>query len=218
MRTELSSGDVKGFGTDSGAAMVGIASSDAFGSAPEGFKPTDVMIECESVIVVDVPFTESSLSGTPEEYTAVRNETFRRADAIARDVAKKLKAEGYKAKTISSLGKKISLKHAAELAGLGVITKNYLLTNEKYGNLLWFGSILTDAKLEPDDMCQYSPCDDCNICVESCPSNALDDIGSFGKKSCSDTCWKMVDRRWILNCHLCREVCPYALGVTVKSR
>ena len=73
-------------------------------------------------------------------------------------------SDGYKTKVISAAGGKwvdvngdgrkeqfgyISLKHAAEIAGLGVIGKNYLLTNPQYGNLIWLSAILTNAELTP---------------------------------------------------------------------
>lgn len=72
---------------------------------------------------------------------------FTKMTDIAKKVAKRIKADGYKSKAISASGGKwvegdgrkkqfgyISLKNAAELAGLGVIVKNYLLTNPEYGN------------------------------------------------------------------------------------
>ena len=105
----------------------------------------------------------------------------------------------------------ISLKHAAEISGLGIIGKNYLLTNPKYGNLLWFSAVLTDAKLKADNPLHQSICDDCNKCVEVCPVNALDDLNSFGKKGCSGH-FKIEDRKFKIKCYLCRTVCPHSSG------
>ncbi|MCL2288678.1 MAG: 4Fe-4S binding protein [Candidatus Bathyarchaeota archaeon] len=115
---------------------------------------------------------------------------------MAKEVAKQMKKEGYKTKIISATGGKwvnddgrkeqkghVSLKHAAEIARLGVIGKNYLLTNPQYGNLLWFSDVLTDAKLMPDKRTQFAMCNNCNKCVEACPAGALNDLfTSFGKK------------------------------------
>ena len=105
----------------------------------------------------------------------------------------------------------ISLKHAAELAGLGNITKNYLLTSPEHGNLLWFNAVLTDAELAPDEKTRHDFCDNCNICVEACPSGALENAGSFGKKKCSQF-FKIVDKRLEIQCFLCRSICPRRFG------
>ena len=220
----ISSEIVKGYGLSAGASVVGIAASKDFGLAPEGFKPTDVLHECLSVIVLGATFPRVVLNDVAL-YTASRNEMLTKMTNMAKDVAKQIKRDGYKAREVSGAGGKwvdgdgrkehfghISLKHAAELAGLGVIGKNYLLTNSKYGNLLLFSAVLTDADLTPDKKVQYAICDNCNKCVEMCPSKALDDPVSFGKKKCDGTMFKMVNGKWLLECFLCRKVCPNCFG------
>jgi epoxyqueuosine reductase QueG len=140
---------------------------------------------------------------------------------IAEDVAKRIKANGYKAKDISASGGKyiekrqfghISLKHAAEFAGLGLINRNYLLTNPQYGNLLWLSAVLTDADLTSDEKAQYKICDNCNKCVEICPSGALDDPNVFEPKKCDKVSFKLVNKKFEIDCFLCRTVCPYCFG------
>jgi len=221
MANELNSEIVKEYGLNAGASVVGIAASKDFGLAPEGFKPTDVLDGCLSVVVLGTPFPQEALLKTSVEYTETRNATLEKMNGIAKNVAKKIKGQGYKVKTISGTGTKsvngkpfglISLKHAAELAGLGIINRNYLLTSPEYGNLLWLSAVLTDADLIPSEKAQYKVCDNCNKCVEMCPSNALDNNDSFGYKECSGTCWKMVNGKWQLVCFLCRKVCPYGFG------
>jgi epoxyqueuosine reductase QueG len=103
------------------------------------------------------------------------------------------------------------LKHAAELAGLGIIARNYLLTNPEYGNLLWFSAVLTDADLIPDKKAQYKICDNCNKCVETCPSGALNNPALFGKKECSRF-FTIVNKKLEIKCFSCRKVCPYCFG------
>ena len=150
--------------------------------------------------------------------------------SIAKEVAKRIKADGYKVKAISASGGKwvdcggvkeqfgyISLKHAAEIAGLGVIGKNYLLTNQEYGNLLWLSAVLTDANLVPDKKAQYKICDNCSKCVEACPSGALDNPALFGRKGCSKF-FTVVNKKFEIKCFSCRKVCPYCFGKAVKNR
>jgi epoxyqueuosine reductase QueG len=221
MTVEINAETVKEYGLNAGASVVGITTTKDFGLAPAGFKPSDNLPDCLSVVVLGTPFPQEALLKNSAEYTEIRNEMLKRMDSIAKEVAKQITRKGHKAKAIGGIGGKyvngkffgqISLKHAAELAGLGVIGRNYLLTNPEYGNLLWFSAVLTDAELVPDKKAEYTVCDNCNKCVETCPSKALDNPVEFGKKECNATCWKMVDRKWELKCCLCRKVCPYRFG------
>ncbi|MCL2712912.1 MAG: 4Fe-4S binding protein [Methanomassiliicoccaceae archaeon] len=226
MTNELDSGTVKGYGSAAGAAVVGIASSNDFGSAPEGLRPSDNLEGCLSVIVLGHPFPKEALLDPSADYIGIRNEISKKLTDIAKEVEKKIKGKGYKAKAIGGLSGKwvngkqyglISLKHAAELAGLGIIGRNYLLINPEYGTLLWFSAVLTDAYLVPDERSQYTFCDGCNKCVEMCPSKALDDPSSFGRNVCTETMFKMVNKKWAIKCFLCRKVCPYSFGEPAES-
>ena len=77
----------------------------------------------------------------------------------------------------------LSLKHAAVLAGLGVMGKNTLLINDQFGNMTWLGGVLTSLELEPDPLAEYQGCiDDCSICIDSCPVQAMNSV-SVKKKN-----------------------------------
>ena len=216
----INSETVKEYGLSAGASVVGIAAAKDFDLAHDGCKPSEVLEGCLSVVVLGSPFPQEALNSSTE-YTEHRKVIIEKMTSMAKDVAKRIKKDGHKAKEISTIGGKfiegkhyghISLKHAAELAGLGVIGRNYLLTNPEYGNLLWFSAVLTDADLVPDEKAQYTFCDNCNICVETCPSGALDNPDVFGNKKCDKVCFKLVDKKWEVSCFLCRTVCPYCFG------
>ena len=218
----INSETIKKWGIDEGATVVGIASSKDFKDAPKGFKPEDALKECLSVVVLGLKFPKEAITNDSIEYIDARKKTNDKINEIAKIVSKQIKKEGYKVKVINGMGGKfiegkqfgqISLKHAAELAGLGIITKNYLLTNPEYGNLLWFSAILTDLKLNPDGKLQDDFCKDCNKCVETCPSNSLEDIDLFKKKECAAEMMKMENKKWKIKCFACREVCPIRFGI-----
>ena len=224
MENKLNSEIVKGYGLSAGASVVGIAASKDFGLAPDGFKPTDVLPGCRSVIVLGATFPKEALNDTML-YTAVRNGMLAKITDMAKEVTKQIRRDGYKAREISGTGGKwvdgdgrkelfgyISLKHAAELAGLGVIGKNYLLTNSEYGNLLWLSAVLTNADLIPDKKAQYTICGNCGKCVEMCPSRALDNPDSFKKNGCSQF-FTMKNNKFLIKCFLCRTICPHCLGI-----
>jgi len=219
---KLTSEIVKEYGLNAGANIVGIAASSAFNLAPKGFKPSDNLENCRSVIVLGVPLPQEALTSMSDiEYTELRNTMLTKMTDIAKIVAKRItKESGYKTKAISASGGKyidgkhcgdISLKHAAELAGLGTITRNYLLTSPKYGNLLWFSAVLTDAELTPDEKIQHNLCDNCNKCVEACPSGALNNPDLFGRNECSKF-FVIENKKFTIKCFLCRRICPYRFG------
>ncbi|MCL2643404.1 MAG: 4Fe-4S binding protein [Candidatus Bathyarchaeota archaeon] len=224
MVNELTSEIVKKYCLNAGANVVGIATSKDFSLAPNGFKPTDVLSECLSVIVLGATFSPEVLDDIAK-YTASRNAMLTALTNMAKNVAKQIKTDGYKTHVISAAGGKwvigegrkeqmgyISLKHAAELAGLGVIGKNYLLTNPQYGNLVWFSAVLTDAELTPDEKVQTNMCANCNKCVKACPVGALDNPSAFGRKECSKF-FTIEDKQFKIKCFSCRTICPHCLGI-----
>ena len=217
----LSSETVKEYGYNAGAVVAGITASDSLNEALPGYKPNEAMIGCRSVIVFGIPSPEEALLNSAVEYSAIRLEIVQKINNVAINVERAIKQHGYKARAVKGFGGKyvdgkqygfISLKHAAELAGLGNIGRNKLLTHPAYGNLLWLSAVLTDAELTPDKRVQFLNCDSCNKCVEMCPAHALDDADSFDYKECSRTCLKIVDKKWLFDCYLCRKVCPYRFG------
>jgi len=227
MANELNREKVKEYGLSTGASVAGVAAAQDFHPAPDGCKPADVLDGCRSVIVLGIPVPrEAILKDDPVGFIDARNAVNEKVSAAVKSVEKWIRGKGYKARSVTGMsgkwvdegGKKvqfglISLKHAAELAGLGVIGRNYLLTNPRYGNLLWFGAVLTDAIITPDPKSEYRFCDHCGICAEMCPPKALDHYpGAFGKKQCDGTMFKKVNGKWEILCFMCRKACPHCLG------
>lgn len=119
-----------------------------------------------------------------------------------------------------SSGKKpssvVSLKHAAQAAGLGTIGRHSLLITPEFGSMIWLGAVLCAQELEPDSMLD-SLCDGCNRCVEICPVHALD-----GPELNQQKCWDYAfgddegTKSWRISCHRCRDICPYNLGSRIS--
>jgi len=85
---------VKEYGMDAGASVVGIASVDAFGFAPAGFHPTDVLPVCRSVIVFGSASPQDSLLTSSEEYSKDRSSMIVSINGVASKVEKRLKGDG----------------------------------------------------------------------------------------------------------------------------
>jgi epoxyqueuosine reductase len=211
-----------------GADLCGVASVDRFSHAPAGFHPTDILPNAQSVFVVAARFPTSTLSGSSQAaYTFVRNRLVSKVDSITFQLAVELESQGSCAIPIPSSdpydfwdpdrrhGQGIlSLKHASVLAGLGQMGKNTLLVNKQFGNMLWLGAVITDAKLDADPLADFQPCSaDCRICLTSCPAQALNGI-SIEQKKCRSISGKSSEGGgMVYACNLCRKLCPNCQGV-----
>lgn len=212
-----------------GADLCGIASLDRFGGAPEGYHPLDVMPGCRSVISFAVRFPAGAIrckSDVP--YTRARNSITAKVDAMALDGCLELEKRGFLAAPIPTneaqweekTGRSrsiLSQKHAAQAAGLGTIGRHSMLITPEFGSLVWLGAVVTEAELEPDPV-KDSVCDDCGICVEACPIQALDQ-----RDMDQQACWDYAfgddpeTKTWRIACHKCRDSCPYNFGTENKS-
>ncbi|MCP4154303.1 MAG: epoxyqueuosine reductase [bacterium] len=226
----LHSQKVKQIARELGADLCGIASVDAFENAPEGFHPTDVLPGSKSVVVLACRFLKSTLTARSTiPYTDVRDALSHKMDHLAIELCYRLEDEGCTAVSINAIGPNefdektnrsrgiISLKHAAELAGLGTIGKNTLLVNDIYGNMIWLSAVVLHETLEADPVASYSGCiPNCRICLDACPIQALDGI-SIDQKACWEYAFGTKGRGgWRISCYKCRQICPNCLGVTAN--
>jgi epoxyqueuosine reductase len=216
-----------------GAVICGVAPVARFVDAPKGFHPSDIYPDSRSVVVFAARFPTSTLQArSSAPYTLVRNKMVEKVDWISFCVSCEVEAEGIVAVPIPSAdpyeywdatrrhGRGIlSLKHAAVFAGLGVLGKNTLLINERFGNMIWLGAILVSVNLEPDPVASYEGCiSGCTLCIDSCPQHALDGI-TIDQKLCRERSNSYTDGGGlVLSCNICRKVCPYHKGLPKKQR
>ena len=221
----MKSEDIKEFAYNLGADVCGIANVDRFVDAPKGFHPKEIMPNAKSVVVFGKQSSKTLFdANTNVPYTFVRNKTLEMVDDIAISLSSSIEQSGDSVVPIPSVepyeywdserrhGRGIlSLKHAAQLAGLGRIGKNTLLVNEKYGNRLWLGAILVSADITPDSMSDHKGCStSCSICLDACPQKALDGT-TIVQKLCRAYCFSSTEGGgWVITCNICRKVCPYA--------
>lgn len=81
----------------------------------------------------------------------------------------------------------VSLRHAAVAAGLGVFGRHNLVIHPKFGTRIIFTAILMDQPVPSDPMLTEDLCTNCNLCVETCPSKALDEEGKTDVMKCLGT-------------------------------
>ena len=78
--------------------------------------------------------------------------------------------------------------------------------------MVWLGSVLCDAEIEPDEM-MADICTHCNKCVQACPVNALENE-EMNQSACWDNAFgdDAVTKAWVISCHKCRDICLFNLG------
>ncbi len=108
----------------------------------------------------------------------------------------------------------------AEESGIGWIGKNSNLINKKNGSWSTLGFMILTKNLIPDQPHQ-SLCGKCDICIESCPTQAI--IEPFVIKSDLCIAYHTIESRektipknikknlngWVAGCDICQDVCPW---------
>ncbi len=217
---------VKSLARKSGVHLCGIAPIERFRAAPEGFRPTDIYPSAKSVLVFAKRVPQAALfSRSPVPYKFASDVVLDEVFQITCDLSLRLQDLGVSAVPIPSEpyeywdaekqeGRGIlSLKHAGYLAGLGILGKNTLLTNNKLGNRITLGALLLNVSLKGDPIAKYRICkEDCNTCITNCPAKALDGK-SVVQKLCREKSQLTTPKGYSLYvCNTCRTICPSGEG------
>ncbi len=111
-------------------------------------------------------------------------------------------------------------RELGQRAGLGFIGRNGMLINPRFGSWFFLGEILTDLELNPDSQTIAPACDECRLCINSCPAAALRNNGLLDCRRCL-SCLTIESRSLIpeavrpllgnriFGCDVCQEVCPW---------
>jgi epoxyqueuosine reductase QueG len=229
----IDSGRVKQLAIDLGADLCGVAPVERFDLAPKGFHPKDLFPEARSAVVIAKRMPEGAFccAGSAIPYSvatrAILMEVTRiscllsaQIERLCDAVALPVPTEPYECWDEERREGRalLSFKHAGWLAGLGVLGKNTLLVNGRYGNRLGLGVVLIDAELEGDPIIASSFCSPaCRLCLDTCPAGALNGT-SVNQKLCRGRCeGKTKKNEPLYTCNACRKVCPNGTGVRVIS-
>ncbi len=209
---------VKKIAQDLGAKIVGVAEADRFGEAPEGHRPNVILGDAKSVVVLAIPLLKGVIKNAPSReyflnYFMINHELNR----IALHLGRYLESEGYEAVPIPASSPyninenrgDLSHRHAAVLAGIGILGKNNLLITRNYGPRVRLVSIVTNAPLIGDEPLNENFCKGCEACVKFCPVNALE-TGYTNKEKCISQLKKIGKELNTseLICGVCIKVCP----------
>jgi epoxyqueuosine reductase QueG len=168
----------------------GIASASKMANEAPGHRPEDLLPGTQSLICFGIPVPRAVYQMPNyglETLWRSQNLHYRRLDTLSIRFAALLEESGEKAIPIYGcmpLGMNqdgivvgyVNQIRMGELTGMGVIGRNGLLINSRFGSRLMLGSVLTTARL-PEMNCsetQEPGCPpDCRICADACPVNAI---------------------------------------------
>jgi epoxyqueuosine reductase len=223
---------IKKMARHSGADLCGIAPVERFKDAPRGFRPSDIFKQTRSVVVIAKRVPDSAfLSENPVPYTFACDVTLEAVNQMICQIALNLQEMRVVAVPIPSEpylhwdekrreGRGIlSLKHAGHLAGLGVLGRNTLLTNDTFGNRMTLGALLLNIPLPGDPIAKYTLCSDaCRACIKACPAKALDGK-TVVQKLCRKVSQVTTKKGYALYaCNKCRAVCPRGNGAKQRNK
>ena len=78
-------------------------------------------------------------------------------------------------------------REAAARAGVGFYGKNTMLITRRHGSWVVLGTLVTDVELEPSPPLALD-CGSCTLCIEACPTGALDEPGVLDANKCLSYC------------------------------
>jgi epoxyqueuosine reductase len=113
-------------------------------------------------------------------------------------------------------------REAAARSGVGFYGKNTMLITRRHGSWVVLGTLVTTAVVEataPLDL----DCGSCTLCIEACPTGALDEPGLVDSTKCLSY-WTQApaaipeDYRTelgaqVYGCDICQDVCPWNRGI-----
>jgi epoxyqueuosine reductase len=113
-------------------------------------------------------------------------------------------------------------REGAARAGVGFYGKNTLLITKRFGSWVVLGTLVTEVEIESTPPLDLD-CGSCRLCIDACPTGALDDPGTLDATRCLSY-WTQspepipeamrapLDDR-VYGCDICQDVCPWNRGI-----
>jgi epoxyqueuosine reductase len=113
-------------------------------------------------------------------------------------------------------------REGAARAGVGFYGKNTMLITRKHGSWVVLGTLVTDVVIEPSKPLELD-CGSCTLCIEACPTGALDEPGIVDSTKCLSYWTQAPDAvpeqyrpelgAQVYGCDICQDVCPWNRGI-----
>jgi epoxyqueuosine reductase len=113
-------------------------------------------------------------------------------------------------------------REGAARAGVGFYGKNTLLITRRFGSWVVLGTLVTDLEIEPSAPLDLD-CGSCRLCIDACPTDALDEPGTLDATRCLSYWTQSSDEipeefrapleDRVYGCDICQDVCPWNRGI-----
>jgi epoxyqueuosine reductase len=113
-------------------------------------------------------------------------------------------------------------REAAARSGVGFYGKNTLLITRRFGSWVVLGTLVTDRELQTTPPLALD-CGSCTLCIEACPTGALDEPGTLDATKCLSywtqsahdppEAYREALESQVYGCDICQDVCPWNRGI-----
>ncbi len=113
-------------------------------------------------------------------------------------------------------------REAAARSGVGFYGKNTMLITRRHGSWVVLGTLVTTVEIETTRPLELD-CGSCMLCIEACPTGALDEPGVLDSTKCLSY-WTQAPEpipeeyradlgSQVYGCDICQDVCPWNRGI-----
>jgi epoxyqueuosine reductase len=113
-------------------------------------------------------------------------------------------------------------REAAVRAGIAFYGKNTMAITRRFGSWVVLGTLVTDVVIEATPPLELD-CGSCRLCIDACPTGALDDPGVLDATKCLSywtqapssipTEYRADLGAMVYGCDICQDVCPWNRGI-----
>lgn len=118
-------------------------------------------------------------------------------------------------------------RYLAKKSGVGWYGKNSNIINDRYGSFIFIGYIITNLEIE-EDLEAIEKCEDCEICIRSCPVGAIKQNYELNARRCisyltqtkNEISYELRDKmaKSMYGCDICQLVCPKNIEMIANSK
>ncbi len=141
-------------------------------------------------------------------------------EGLAQFIAKEY--DGFEHKSFVDTGPLVD-RYLANRAGIGFYGYNSAIINECFGSWIFLGYMITNVPLKADKSLKDKSCLGCNLCIEHCPTSAIEGPYKFDANKCLSNILQQkspvskeilpVVGNKIYGCDICQDVCPHNVDI-----
>jgi len=194
----------------------------------DGFSDYHFLKGYQTIITVAIPYPKEEVKWNKKGYGILSRYSYG-VDyhlvfgAIIKQICSELEELGIKTKgTVDISG--VDERYAGSLSTMGYLGKNQFLIIKEYGTYAFLGTILVDIDIATT-IHTVDDCGDCRLCIDACPSGALDN--GFNQERCiSHLSQEKIPfteqeiryfKTMIYGCDICQKVCPKNNGIDIHK-